>query len=83
MSPKSCRAAARIVDVFPVPTNSHLNNELENCHSKFPNDKLPGGPYNNKLGRSAPDNESFRTATTSFCSTTSSTFFGRLEITND
>lgn len=40
---------------------------------------LPGGPYNNKFGRSAPVNESFKTATTSFCSTTSSTFFGRLK----
>lgn len=41
---------------------------------------LPGGPYSNKLGKSAPVRESFKTATTSFCSTTSSTFFGRLKI---
>lgn len=36
------------------------------------------GPYSNRFGKSAPDNDSFRTATTSRCSTTSSTLFGRL-----
>lgn len=36
------------------------------------------GPYSNRFGKSAPDNDSLSTATTSRCSTTSSTLFGRL-----
>lgn len=43
---------------------------------------VPGGPYNRRFGKSAPDNDSFSTATTSFCSTTSSTLFGRLKSHN-